>query len=171
MTGVAYGPGAWHEFFIGSAGGVAALSGLIFVAVSVNLRNIFAAEKREGGSFLTGRAIEALVALLLALGICIVGLVPEIDRWILGTFVIVAAGISVISPVRVLVALRHRSSPPHGMVSRILLAFALFASLLVAGISTAAGAGGGLYWLPVAFLLAILVAAVNAWVLLVEVLR
>jgi hypothetical protein len=32
-------------------------------------------------------------------------------------------------------------------------------------------AGGGLDWLPVAFVLAIAVAAINAWVLLVEILR
>jgi hypothetical protein len=30
---------------------------------------------------------------------------------------------------------------------------------------------GGLFWLPVAFIVAVFVAAVNAWVLLVEVLR
>jgi hypothetical protein len=35
----------------------------------------------------------------------------------------------------------------------------------------AAGHGGGLDWLPAAFVLAILVAAINAWVLLVEILR
>jgi len=35
----------------------------------------------------------------------------------------------------------------------------------------AAGTGGGLFWLPASFVLAIFVAAVNAWVLLVEVLR
>jgi phosphoribosylcarboxyaminoimidazole (NCAIR) mutase len=31
-TSVAYAADAWHEFFIGSAGGVAALSGLIAAA-------------------------------------------------------------------------------------------------------------------------------------------
>jgi len=41
----------------------------------------------------------------------------------------------------------------------------------VAGITLAAGHGGGLFWLPAAFVLAVFVAAVNAWVLLVEVLR
>lgn len=35
----------------------------------------------------------------------------------------------------------------------------------------AAAAGGGLFWLPAAFVLAVFVAAVNAWVILVEVLR
>ena len=52
-----------------------------------------------------------------------------------------------------------------------LTALTLTASLVAAGVTLAAGHGGGLFWLPVAFVLAIFVAAVNAWVLLVEVLR
>ena len=35
----------------------------------------------------------------------------------------------------------------------------------------AAGHGGGLFWLPAAFVIAIVVASANSWVLLVEVLR
>ena len=42
---------------------------------------------------------------------------------------------------------------------------------LLSGVTLATGHGGGLYWLPVAFVLAIVIAAINAWVLLVEVLR
>lgn len=166
-----YEPDGWHEFFIGSAGGVAALSGLIFVAVSVNLREIFAAEKEEGGRFLTGRAIEALVALLLALVICIVGLAPEIELWALGTFVLLAAATSAISPVRMLAATRSAKSRQKGGAPRLLLAIVFFAVLLVAGVSIIIQAGGGLYWLPAAFVVGITLAAVNAWVLLVEVLR
>ena len=44
-------------------------------------------------------------------------------------------------------------------------------SLLLSGVTLATGHGGGLYWLPAAFVLAIAIAAINAWVLLVEVLR
>ncbi|GAA4154811.1 hypothetical protein GCM10022286_02850 [Gryllotalpicola daejeonensis] len=167
----AYEPDAWHEFFIGSAGGVAALSGLIFVAVSVNLREIFAAEKEEGGRFLTGRAIEALVALLLALVISMVGLAPEIAPWVLGTFVLLAAAASAISPLRMIVTARSARSRQKGGASRLVMATAFFVVLLVAGISIIVQAGGGLYWLPVAFVIGVMVAAVNAWVLLVEVLR
>jgi hypothetical protein len=166
-----YEPDGWHEFFIGSAGGVAALSGLIFVAVSVNLREIFAAEKEEGGRFLTGRAIEALVALLLVLGICIVGLTPEIELWVLGGFVLVAAAGSAVSPVRMLVAEHAANSHQKGGPARLAMAIVFFLVLLISGVSIIVQAGGGLYWLPAAFVIAITVAAINAWVLLVEVLR
>ena len=51
------------------------------------------------------------------------------------------------------------------------IAAGLTVTLLLSGATLATGHGGGLYWLPVAFVLAIAIAAVNAWVLLVEVLR
>jgi hypothetical protein len=41
----------------------------------------------------------------------------------------------------------------------------------VAGITLLAQGGGGLHWLPFAFILAVSIAASNAWILLVEVLR
>jgi hypothetical protein len=47
----------------------------------------------------------------------------------------------------------------------------LTGSLTLAGITLVVGHGGGLFWFPVAFVLAIFIAAVNGWVLLVEVLR
>jgi hypothetical protein len=46
MAGAAYAPGTWHDFFVAAAGATAALSGLIFVAVSINLRAILAEEKK-----------------------------------------------------------------------------------------------------------------------------
>ena len=57
------------------------------------------------------------------------------------------------------------------LVQRLITAAGLTVTLLLAGVTFATGHGGGLYWLPVSFVLAIAIAAVNAWVLLVEVLR
>jgi hypothetical protein len=42
---------------------------------------------------------------------------------------------------------------------------------LIAGISLLLGAGGGLHWIVVAFLGAFVQATLNAWVLMVEILR
>ena len=54
---------------------------------------------------------------------------------------------------------------------RLLLAVSLIASYTVAASTLLAQGGGGLHWLPVGFLVAITIAASNAWILLVEVLR
>jgi hypothetical protein len=169
MTG--YSIDGWGDLFVATAGAGAVLTGLIFVAVSVNIGAVLEADKRSGENFLTGRALEALVALLNVLLISIVGLVPTIPRGVLAAFILVVAAESAISPVQAARATRRRGVLDRPNLLRAIMAFALTASLVVAGITLAAGHGGGLFWLPAAFVLAIFVAAVNAWVLLVEVLR
>jgi hypothetical protein len=169
MTG--YATESWGDPFLAAAGATAALSGLIFVAVSVNIGPVLEADMRSGENFLTGRALEALVALLNVLAISIVGLTPTIPRGAFAAFILVVAAESAISPVRALRASRNQPSLHGAALLRLVTAFTLTASFLVAGITLALGHGGGLFWLPVAFVVAVFVAAVNAWVLLVEVLR
>jgi hypothetical protein len=177
----AYTTEGWGELFLAAAGATAALSGLIFVGLSVNIRTVLAADKREGQNFLTGRALEALAALLIVLVISLVGLVPGIPRGVLAAFILVTGAGSATSPVRALLASRQGASQQgasqqRGVLDALLLlrlvtAAGLTVTLLLAGVTLATGHGGGLYWLPAAFVLAIIIAAVNAWILLVEVLR
>jgi hypothetical protein len=166
----AYSPGDWSELFVAAAGATAALSGLIFVGLSVNIQEVLEIERGEGQNFLTGRAVEALVALLNVLVISLVGLTPGIADGVLAGVILLTAADSAISPVRLAVAVRQ-SSLDRRTGPRFLMAVLLTASLTGAGVTLAAHAGGGLDWLPVAFVLAIAVAAINAWVLLVEILR
>jgi hypothetical protein len=162
----------WGDLFLAAAGAAAALSGLIFVAVSVNIGPVLEADKRAGGNFLTGRALEALVALLNVLVISIVGLTPTIPRGAFAAFILLVSAESAISPVQARRAARKNQPPVRGPdLLRSVTAGTLTAILVVAGITLAAGHGGGLFWLPAAFVVAVFVAAVNAWVLLVEVLR
>ena len=166
----------WGDLFLASAGATAALSGLIFVGLSVNIGTVLAADKREGQNFLTGRALEALAALLTVLVISLIGLVPAIPRGALAAFILLAGAGSATSPVRALLASRPGVTQSGAaldapLVLRLITAAGLTVTLLLAGVTFATGHGGGLYWLPAAFVLAIIIAAVNAWVLLVEVLR
>jgi len=161
----------WGDLFLASAGATAALSGLIFVGLSVNIGTVLAADKREGQNFLTGRALEALAALLTVLVISLIGLVPAIPRGALAAFILLTGAGSAISPVRALLASRRSTALDGPLLLRLVTAAALTVTLLLAGVTLATGHGGGLYWLPAAFVLAIIIAAVNAWVLLVEVLR
>jgi hypothetical protein len=166
-----YSTEGWADLFVAAAGATAALSGLIFVGLSVNIREVLDIEEREGNNYLTGRAIEALVALLNVLVISLVALTPAIHRWTLACVILATAVTTAISPVR---AGQDGLSAGHtsvGTVSRIGFASALSLTLVAAGATLVAGRGGGLDWLPAAFVLAVLVAAINAWVLLVEILR
>ena len=169
MTG--YNPQGWGDLFLASAGATAALSGLIFVGLSVNIKTVLEIDQRVGSNFLTGRAIEALTALLDVLGISLVALTPTIAPGVLAGFIALVAMTSAISPAFAIRASLVQGTMTAATVIRVLIALALTAALALAAVTLAAGYGGGLSWLPVAFVLAVLVAAINAWVLLVEVLR
>jgi hypothetical protein len=171
MAGGAYDPETWHDFFIAAAGAAAALSGLIFVAVSINLRDILAMEKKIGSSYLTGRALESLAALLILLGISLVGLDPSIGHAALGAVLLVSAAGSAVSPALAYNAYRSSRVKPNYYNLRMFLALLLVAAYAVGGAALVARGGGGLQWLPVAFIIAVSIAASNAWILLVEVLR
>jgi hypothetical protein len=171
MAGGAYDAETWHDFFIAAAGATAALSGLIFVAVSINLRDILTEEKKIGSSYLTGRALESLVALLIVLGISLVGLDPFIDRVAFAAFLLFCAAGSAASPVLATRAYRSSHVKPIAFNLRLFLALLLVAAYAVSGVTLLTQGGGGLQWLPFAFLLAVSIAASNAWILLVEVLR
>jgi hypothetical protein len=171
MAGGAYDPGTWHDFFVAATGAAAALSGLIFVAVSINLRDIFALEKKVGSSYLTGRALESLVALLIVLGISLVGLDPSISRPVFAAVLLFCAVGSAVSPVRATHAYRSSHVKPTAYNLRLSLSLLLVAAYAVTGATLLARGGGGLHWLPFAFILAVSIAASNAWILLVEVLR
>jgi|SRR5215216_1306367 len=62
----------WHDFFLALAGTAGVLTGLVFVAVSINLQEIVS----EPGSGLPGRAAEALILLVGVLTVSILLLVP-----------------------------------------------------------------------------------------------
>jgi hypothetical protein len=169
MTG--YSTEGWNELFVIAGGAAAALSGRIFVGLSVNIRSILDLEKKGGAPLLTGRGLEALVDLLNVLVICIVAATPNINRGVLAAFILVVAAESAISPVRAALATRSRSEIRKTVLQRLLTPVALTLIYVVTGITLAVQHGGGLLWLPAAFVLSVFIAALNAWILLVEVMR
>jgi hypothetical protein len=69
-------------------------------------------------------------------------------------------------------AARDRVGPSPGVLAgRIVMAQVAVLPLLVAGVSLLLRAGGGLYWLVPGVLLCLVVAVLDAWVLLIEILR
>ena len=83
----AYSTEAWGDFFVASTGATAALAGLLFVGMSVNLTRIIT------GPGLPGPAAETLIVLGGALAVSLVGLAPGLDRRVLGLIILaVAAG-------------------------------------------------------------------------------
>jgi hypothetical protein len=161
----AYTPSEWHDFFVGTIGASAALTGLLFVAISINLQQILKYPA------LPGRAAGTLGILVCALVVSGFALAPGQGNRALG-LEIAAAGAAVV--VQALwVTRRKRDKEEERSWALQHLVFMLLPSLafVAGGLSLVAGGGGGLYWVLSAILLAFVVASVNAWVLLVEILR
>ena len=156
---------AWHDFFIGTIGAAAALTGLLFVAISINLDQVL---KYAG---LPGRAAGTLGMLVSALIVSGFALAPGQSDRILG---IEIAAVGTVAAVQAVWVSRVKEGPTERWSWRVEHAATLLLpgiALIVGGVSVALGATGGLYWVLGAILLAFVSAAVNAWVLLVEIKR
>jgi len=163
----AYTTDGWGELFLAETGASAALAGLLFVAISINLTKIL--EVRG----LVGRAGEAIVFLVAVLIVSPLVLVPDQPRVALGTELLVTGLLawSILVGIHVK-AVRGRIGPsPAVLVGRVVMAQVAVLPFLVAGVSLLLGAGGGLYWLVPGVVFCLLIAVLNAWVLLIEIVR
>jgi modulator of FtsH protease len=82
----------WHDFFLATAGASAALLGLLFVGVSINLATIAAAERVD----LRARARLAFANLLYVLGISLVMLIPEAEPHGIGAGIAAIAALGLV---------------------------------------------------------------------------
>jgi hypothetical protein len=160
-----YAPTEWHEFFVAAAGASAALLGLLFVTISINLEDIL--KQRH----LPGRAAGTLGTLLSVLVVCSFGLAPGQSNRTLGVEILVTGSIIATQAIWVSVGKRSPGDPliwTLGSVPILLLPALAFVG---GGCSLIAGSGGGLYWILAGTVLTFVAASLNAWVLLVEILR
>lgn len=159
--------GAWSDFGVAVAGASAALAGLLFVALSINLERILA------GPRLPARAGHTLILISAPLLIALLLLIPGQSEQALG-WELVGLGVAVGVVLAGLNPPGHRSpqQPLVGwVVGAAIPAVLLSLCTVIAGIGVMTGSLGGLYWIPVAVIAAFTGALLNAWVLMVEILR
>jgi hypothetical protein len=161
----AYSSQDWTDLFVATAGASAALTGLVFVAVSINIERIL---KLQG---VPERALETVLLLLNVLIVSTLGLAPGQSRTALGIELLVVAllfsgGIAILAV---------KSLPPAHKrawrASRLLLVIPGTVPFVIGGVSLLAESGGGLYWTLGGIVGAFVGAVTSAWVLLVEILR
>lgn len=157
----------WSDFFVAAAGAAAALAGLVFVSLSINLARIIASPG------MSGRAAETIIVLAGALIGALVALIPHLSSRAWGLALLVVALPTWIGPmiIQARAAQAHAYSNPWQVVMRAVLHQAATLPGLVAGASLIGFLPGGVGWFAAGVLISILVAMVNAWVLLVEILR
>jgi modulator of FtsH protease len=157
----------WQTFFAVQAGAAATLTGLVFVAVSINLSRIM--EVRG----LPGRAAESLLQLLQVFFVSGAALVPGQSFAALAGEVL---AISVVSwLIQTIAQVRYARSrvgqPRLWLLSRTVMSQVSTIPFGVAGILLALRNPGGLYWLVPGIAFSFVGGVTSAWVLLVEILR
>jgi hypothetical protein len=162
----AYNVTSWANFFVAEVGASAALVGLLFVAVSINLTKII------GVPGLPGRAFEALVVLIMVLFIATFGLVPDWSPTTFGAGVLAIAVTAWVATLGVQQrAPKNPVAPRHWMITRVVASQLATVPMVAGGASLLAERGGGIYWILAGVIASFLAAVLNAWVLLVEIHR
>jgi hypothetical protein len=158
---VAFDITAWTDYGVAVVGGAAALTGLLFVAVSVNSAWFSSSPAHRGG------AGQALVLFVVPVVTGILLLIPGQSTTALGIELVVC-GLLV---GRVLLALGSAELVNHEPRSLVLVdqlspRAGITIALLAGGVSLIAGHLGGLYWLAAAHVGALLAGLLNAWIFL-----
>jgi len=161
----AYDPSEWSNLFVAVAGASAALAGLLFVAVSVNVDRILTVKG------LPERGMETIVLLLGVLLVSIVGLIPGQSEVALGVELLILGLVLGAFVGRLPTISQAAEVPSSWIVARWAMRALAVVPLILGGLTVLAEAGGGLYWVVAGIAFAIVGAVANAWVLLVEILR
>lgn len=163
----AYAAAAWTDFGVAVTGAAAALAGLLFIAISINLRQIIDSDG------LPSRAAQTLIMFGTPLVTAVLLVVPGQARLALG-IELLGVGL-VIGAAQLYLDLVSAHADEDTMwrrlAGRIFPAMVSCGCLAIAGATFIAQAGGGLYWLVPSVLVALIFGLVNVWVLLVEILR
>ncbi len=163
-----YAPADWVALCAAEVAAAAALTGLVFVSVSINLERIMRYPT------LPDRALEAILLFSAVVLTSTLVLVPGQSITLLGVELLLVslliwAAVATIH-VRSLKDPGSRGYLPQRVVYALLTELAMLA-LALSGLTLLVHAGGGLYWLVPGTILALSGAVVSAWVLLVEIIR
>jgi hypothetical protein len=158
---VGYLPAMWPDFAVTVAGLAGALTGLLFVALSIK------GEALARSQGLRSRAAQTLVLFLISAIASIVLVAPQPGPAI-GAELLVAAAVSGVA----LFVLDRRAGHDHESVARYIERASpnTVTAVLVglAGLTFLLKAGGGLYWMIPAVLASLVGGVVNAWLFLLK---
>jgi modulator of FtsH protease len=158
----------WENFFLGQVGASAALGGLLFVAVSLNLARILALPR------LADRALLALSLILAILIISSAMLIPDQSASILGVEVLLVGVLVTGLGIKGALAPFDQSrggNRTKGLINVVLFGFAVLPYVIGGLVLLGGGLRAGLYWVAVSIVFSFIKAVLEAWVLLIEINR
>jgi len=159
--------GSWIPYFSAMATVGSALTGLVFVAVSINLKLIIK------HAWLPDRAVESLQQLLVVALLAPVAMIPGIGIHVLGALLAASGALLLLLQARhhALYFKGKHGHPAKWIVGRICQSVLANGLILAAGLMLCSDSLLGLDVLATAFTASILAGVSNAWVLLVEIMR
>ncbi|MGI8486121.1 MAG: hypothetical protein ACR2OU_17915 [Thermomicrobiales bacterium] len=154
----------WSDFFVAQAGASAALTGLIFVGISISLSELIKFPH------LLLRAAASLVLLLSVFVTSSLLLAPKQSIHTAGLEVLAVGVISLLITTSLGVSGIRKAEAEYRRFASISVIMILFTTIpfVIAGIVMLTSGDNGLYWLLPAFVFAFVVALVDGWILLVE---
>jgi modulator of FtsH protease len=158
--------GQWAAFFGAEVGASAALAGFVIVAISLNVSRILS------HPLLPGRAAETLVAPTGVLIASTYALVPLHQAQGLGMEIVCVGFAMWLMPA--IIQWRTTRTPDYprrAAVTRILLTQASSLPVIASGALILARDPNALYWLVPGITFSLITTVINAWVLLIEILR
>jgi len=158
---------SWSTYLSAQASASASLTGLVFVAVSINLTRVISVPG------LVGRAAESIIQLFGVFIVSTIAFVPMQSPIALGFEILaLASAFWMLETLLQAIYMRRRKGHPLlWLVSRTIQTQLSSIPFLVSGVLLIRGSPAGLYWLVPGFVFSLISGVTNAWVLLVEILR
>lgn len=154
----------WHDFYITVGGGAAALAGLVFVAMSINLGIIFHDSTHKN------RAIGTLTGFTAIFIICALALMGDQAYWLVGTEWLIVSGIATFIYIRGVIRAMKLGGSWVGLgSSRLTGGMACYVAQILGSLLLIAGHISGLYIASVAMVISFVSLISGAWLLIVGV--
>jgi len=159
-----YAPETWHDFFVMVGGAAAALTGLVFVALSINLTTI------ANDATHRYRAIGTLNGYMAAFALCAFGLVQGQTDQVLGLGWIAVSFYGLVVYDYGIVKAQGQGRSRAGLLSyRIFIGNGLYVAQAVGATALALGFDAGIYLASIALIASIAYTTTGAWLLLMGV--
>ena len=161
-----YGSAGWHDFFLMVGGGAAALTGLVFVAMSLHLDQIalHAAHRHRARTVLTGlTAVFIRCALVLMAG--------QSPQMVALDVIVVLIAVEIVLYRSIRQALRETRVPDPALLLRTIGSFACLVLEQIGAVVLFTGDARGLYVVSIGMMASFIFMVSGAWLLIIGVRR